>query len=329
MPQEIVGDADLKRMARGNVKGVRYSMSWGLVQPTDGDSFEWGYYDSVFRAAARNGIRILPSLYYTPEWLSSEPTDLPVENSEELSAWKNFVRAAVARYGKRGTFWKENGPSSADPVPKVPVRQWMIWNEPNFFYFASPVSPTEYGRLLNASSTTIEKADPAARVMVGGLFARPTGTPKEALSAAKFVTQMMRTARKKSFDDVALHPYTPSVSQLKLVLKEFDGALKKAGLGSKKVVVSEIGWGSGPKDSPFATGSKKAQARILNEAFTLLIKQRARYRIQSVYWYSWKDLPPDAKSCNFCSTIGLFEAGDRLVAKPAWRAFVKFTRGRP
>lgn len=328
MPQEAVGEADLARMARGNVRSVRYSMSWELVQPTSRNSFDWGYFDLLFEAAARNGIRVLPSLYYTPKWVASEPTTLPVKSARALADWQAYVKAAVERYGSRGDFWKEHGPQSSDPLPKLPVRQWMIWNEPNFFYFADPVSPTDYGRLLNASATAIRGADSSAKIMIGGLFARPLGPPKKALSAAKFVDQMMKTAKKSSFDLVALHPYTPGLNQLKLVLEEFKGALSRKGLSSKKMVISEIGWASGPKTNAFSTGSKQAQAKKLTEAFTLLIRDRQKYRIDSVYWFAWKDLPEGVPACNMCTTIGLFEAREKLVAKPAWQAFVKFTGGR-
>jgi hypothetical protein len=43
------------------------------------------------------------------------------------------VRAAVERSGAKGSFWSDH-----PDVPKVPIADWQIWNEPNFSLFWKP-----------------------------------------------------------------------------------------------------------------------------------------------------------------------------------------------
>ncbi len=97
------------------------------------------------------------------------PARLPVSGTA-ATAWSNFLKAAVARYGPGGNFWTEN-----PLVPDQPIKAWQIWNEPNFKYFVAKPNPTEYGKLVKLSSTAIKSVDPTAQVILAGLFAKPAG----------------------------------------------------------------------------------------------------------------------------------------------------------
>ena len=57
---------------------------------------------------------------------------------------------------------------------RLPIRTWQIWNEANFFYFALPASPSRYAKLVKISSQAIKAVDPGAKVILSGLFAKPT-----------------------------------------------------------------------------------------------------------------------------------------------------------
>ena len=60
--------------------------------------------------------------------------------------------------------------------------------------------------------------------------------------------------------------------------------------------------------------------------YTYLLANRNKLDLKQVYWFSWKDLPD---SCTFCDSVGLFRYGPKFKPKPAWRAFVQITRGKP
>ncbi len=325
-PQEPFNTVDTQRMSVGGIRSIRVAIGWDLIQPTRGE-FDWGLLDQAVHDAAQEGLTIMPVLYATPKWVAPKSTILPTSNSQ-LAAWRDFVSAAVQRYGRNGAFWDE---PYQDLVAYMPVRNWQVGNEVNFHYFATPVSARNYAKMLKVASTAIRGNDSRAQVMVSGLYGRPKGKPSRALPAATFIEQLGRLVPARFFDSVALHPYSPNMKQLELLISGFRKSMNKAGYRSKPIQVTEIGWASGPKKNAFLLGSEAAQAKMLTESLSWLIRMRKKYRISSVYWYSWKDTNPKGVNCSFCYTIGLFKysSADKLIPKQAWRSFVRLTGGRP
>ena len=100
------------------------------------------------------------------------------------------------------------GPAARNRCRAFPVRDWQVWNEANFFYFATPASPQRYAKLLKMTSAAIKGVEPSARVILSGLFGDPTAQPPNGLPAVQFLEQLYRVPGIKSeFDAVALHPY--------------------------------------------------------------------------------------------------------------------------
>ncbi|HXS47096.1 MAG TPA: hypothetical protein VN756_06505, partial [Solirubrobacterales bacterium] len=124
VPQTGLTQTDAEYMRAGRIGSVRWPLAWGGVKPTRNGPYEWGGFDEVVATAARQRLRVLPFVYSTPAWLSRDYTTLPVANARQRGAWVAFLRAAVERYGPRGEFWREHGPSSGDFVPKLPLREW-------------------------------------------------------------------------------------------------------------------------------------------------------------------------------------------------------------
>jgi hypothetical protein len=317
-------------MTQGGVRAIRVPVSWEQVQPDGPGGYDWGLLDDAVRAGAMNNLPVLPVLYATPGWVAKKTTTLP-SSSSQLSAWRDFVATAVQRYGENGTFWDDPFWDELGQAysTKPPVRQWQIWNEVNFHYFSYPVSAKKYAKVLKAASNVIRANDPNAEVMASGLFGRPKGPKKKAVSAPAFIKQMGKYVQPKYIDSIALHPYSPNTGALKKLVADYRKAANKAGYRRKPMEVTEIGWGSGkPSSNAFLTGSQKKQAKQLTSALTFLIKNRKKYKIDSAYWFSWKDTDPKGQNCTFCYTIGLFKYGEELRPKKAWSAFVKLTGGR-
>ena len=322
-PQENFDAIDTARMATGGVGAIRLPIAWSQVQPESGDQFDWGFVDLSFRAAAESGVPILPMLHATPSWVAPRTTKLPTTSSQ-LANWRNFVGAAVSRYGNGGTFWDEPDQATLEPTPP---RSWQLWNEVNFHFFAFPVSPRDYARVAAAGSTMVRRNDRSAEVMLSGLFGRPKGPKKKALASPVFLKQLSRFLPGSKFDSIALHPYSPNMAQLRKLIADFRKTADRSGYRGTPINVTEIGWGSARKTNAFLTGSEKAQAKQLTSSLSFLIKARTRYRISSAYWYSWKDLVPGT-GCNFCDSVGLFKSGEGLRPKKAWTSFIKLTGGR-
>lgn len=340
VPQSNLSAEQFQRLSRGGVESIRFPIGWSAVQPAKNGEFDWSGFDNQVEEAAQAGIKVVPFLSGAPEWAVPEkrvpgagglmaPAHLPVSGAGR-TGWAAFLTAAVARYGPTGSFWSEH-----TGVPKIPIREWQIWNEPNFKYFVAKPNPAEYGKLVKISYTALRAADPGAKVILAGLFARPKGArnPKtgkhKSLNwyASDFVSQMYKTTPgvKASFNGAALHPYTIHASELPGVIEEFRKVLAVNKDGGKGLYITELGWSSGKPShaNEFAKG-RAGQARELRTAFTKLRNKQVKWRLKGVYWFSVDDAPG---ACNFCGGSGLFEAGFR--PKPSWSAYVGFAGGTP
>ncbi|MBK5218425.1 MAG: hypothetical protein JJE35_01365 [Thermoleophilia bacterium] len=333
VPQATPTAEQFQRLQRGRVGAIRIPVPWSAIQTKEGTP-DWSTVDALVGAAATVGIDVLPFISGAPPWAvatdktvsSQPPMTLPVKTAAQRVAWTSFLTQAVERYGPGGTFWAEN-----PTLPVRPVHSWQIWNEQNFFYFVARPNPADYGKLVKISDTAISAVDPAAKIVLGGLFAWPKQArskvkPLKAYYAADFLQRMYRATPgiKSRFEAVALHPYTSIYQSLTPQIEEVREALEASGDASVPLWITELGWSSGPKSAgnSFAKGPQ-GQAQQLKGAFNLLRAQRAKWRIERAYWFSVDDQPG---ACNFCDGSGLFGPG--FTPKPAWSAYVKFTGGQ-
>jgi hypothetical protein len=325
VPQTGLGPKDLSRMRAGGAESIRMPLSWKGTQPSPRGGYNWAGFDAVVGTAARERIEVLPILAEAPGWATGSSKRMPVDSRRQRQAWALFVRAAVERYGRQGEFWAEHGPRSDEPLPRVPIRAWQVWNEENFFYFTKPVSPGRYARLLAVTRPAIRSADPRAEVVLGGLFANPKQGPPAAMDAVDFLDQLYRSPGvKANFDAVALHPYAADVGELRIAVEGVRATMARHGDRRSELYITEIGWGSAynPRLVAFEVGLQ-GQARELRRAYGYLLSNRHRLRLRQVDWFTWKDLQG---SCAFCDSTGLFRAGARFRPKPAWHAFVSVIR---
>jgi len=332
VPQDILSEEDARYMRAGGIGSVRMGIGWDSVQATRGGPFDWGRIDREVATAASHGLRILPFLSGVPSWVSSTGTTLPVDSAQAREEWKEFVSAAVRRYGPGGEFWAEHAPGVAKDgivlATPLPIRTWQIWNEVNFFYFAYPVSPIRYARLLKPSYNAIKSVDPGAKVILSGLFGEPRERGPFGMSAAEFLTRLYQVPRiEHYFDAVALHPYAFHVEDLEAMVEEMREIMLENEDAEAGLYITEMGWGSqnDPNMVAFEQGVA-GQARELRGAYRYLLANRRRLNLQAVYWFTWKD---SSLYCSFCDSIGFFREGGGFLAKPAWNAFVRISGGRP
>ncbi len=331
-PQAPLTVSDAEYMAAGGISTVRLPVVWSTLKPSPRADYNWVGLDEAVGTAAQAGIRVLPFLYGTPRWVAAKPTTLPIDTATGRRAWTEFLTAAVERYGPQGDFWKEHGavgpgPSYEPPIPKVPIRSWQIWNEANFFYFAVPASPSRYAKLVTISSQAIKAADPGAKVILTGLFAKPSPAPPRGMPAAEFLAALYRTPGIKSrFDGIALHPYAVDAESLEEFVEAFHDVTVE-NHDRVPLYITEMGWGSQNdfQQVAFEQGIG-GQVRELRSAYAYLIENSRRLDLKQVFWFSWKDnnLVPN---CNFCDSVGLFRQGRGFRPKPAWHAFVALSGG--
>ena len=328
-PQSTPTDADAAYMKAGGIETIRWPLAWGGVQPTRKGGYHWEGFDEVVEVAARHGMQVLPILYGVPPWISRKYTTMPVDSGVARKAWIGFVEAAVKRYGPGGEFWNQHAPGvlyeTVLPRPQ-PIRNWQVWNEANFFYFAYPVSVGRFVRLLKITSPAIKRNDPTAKVILSGLFGEPTATGKKGMPAAQFLSGIYQTPGIKNFfDGIALHPYAAFPEDLEeLVEAMHDVTVENH--DRVPMYITEIGWGSQNNFQQVAFEQGIAgQVKQLRAAYGYLLENRNRLDLKQVYWFSWKDA---TGYCNFCDSVGFFRASAAFKAKPAWHAFVAITGGK-
>lgn len=337
-PQATPTAEQFQRLKRGGVDSVRIPVEWGAVQANPG-GFNWNGTDALVGGAAAAGLEVFPFVTGAPSWAvrskvvnrgahAMAPLNLPVRTAAQKAGWTTFLTEAVRRYGPNGAFWAAN-----PAIPYRPIGVWQLWNEPNFKYFVARPNPVEYGKLVKLSTPVIRGIDPAAKIVLAGLFATPKEAgykvrPRQAYTAADFIEQLYKKTPgiKSMFNGLALHPYTYRYQEIADHVEELRTVLRAAHDAGKGLWITELGWSAGrPNASNGFNGFEKGpsgQAAQLKGSFRLFEANQRKWHLKQVFWFSVDDKPG---ACNFCNGSGLFGPG--FVARPSWKAYVKFAGG--
>jgi len=305
-------------MAASGVETARVIFSWELAQPEQGKPPSFALTDVMAEEAARHGIELLPVITHTPEWNQVVPHRASAP--ADVGAYVAYLKALVRRYGPGGSLWVER-----PGVPKRPIRHWQIWNEPPLDSQFRPHQrwAERYGEILRRSSRTIKKADPAARVVLGGL----------ANDAWAAIDSLYREGGiRGSFDVAAVHMYSAKWKDFMEIVRRFRKALDRNGDRDKSIFVTEVG-ASASRGAVVAEQQQHFQltrsemASLITTAYTRLARLPAPYRLERVYWYTWAS--PYTPESNVFGYSGLNAYGPqdtRVRPMPALAGFRKMAR---
>jgi len=315
---------DASRLDKSGAKTVRWTFLWPRIEPTPGQ-YNWSDVDNLVGDLASRGIHVVPTIWGSPKWVASAAVKPPVKSKKARDAWQGFLRQIVMRYGPAGSYWTNGYRTDHPGKPPLPIKVWQIWNEPNLQGAMKPPDPALYARLLKISHSAIHDADSKAKLMFAGM----PGYSGD-INAWDFLKRVYRKhGAAKDFDIAALHPYARTVHQMLGEIKRLRHVMTRNGDRRKPLWITEIGWGSLPKNAtPFGlTKGKKGQKRMLKHAFHTLKKKRHGLHVKRVLWFNFRDPGGgQVKTCSFCSSAGLLE--NDYKPKPAWNAFRKFTGAR-
>jgi len=327
---------EMSTIVNAGVQSVRTLFNWQLIQPyrtfasvpasqrglfvnVGGVPTDFNRPDAFVRLAATHHLSVLPVLQYSPAWNSRDPSNRaspPVSNA----AFANFATALVRRYGPKGSFWKAN-----PGVPRVPIRMWQVWNEPNFLSFWS-TQPFEHSfvKLLAAAHRAIKSADHGAKVVLPGL----------ANFSWEYLAKIYKIrGAKKLFDVVAAHPYTATPQGVVTILGKVRAVMNRFGDRRKPIMATEISWPSakGKAKTAFENATTEAgQAKKVSQAVSLLARNRKRLNLKAFYYYTWisNETLPYARVDSFYFA-GLWKYIDNVgpSPKPAYQAFVRAVHG--
>ncbi|HEV7616094.1 MAG TPA: hypothetical protein VGO36_07670 [Solirubrobacterales bacterium] len=319
-PQSAASATDFKLMREAGVDSVRLPLYWTVIQakaPTVAEP-DWSGYDREVGLAAEAGIRIMPFVWGSPDWVAPELSDLPVRTSWQRWGWTKLLRETAERYGPDGEFWEEN-----PELPFLPIHRWEIWNEENIVTFADEPDPAEFATLIRISGRVLHRVDPDSQVILGGFFGRPLQVPPNVPSGA-FLSRLYRAKDvKRYFDGVALHPYVARARAMGAQIANLRRIMRIHHDAATPLYVTELGWGSRSGPTRWERGLY-GQASQLSQAFALLSNHRLEWRIGGAWWFTWTD---EGGSCAFCHSAGLLT--ENRQAKPSWYRFNAWTGGDP
>ena len=304
--------AEARLMRSSGVGVARLAMYWDGIEPRRGE-FRWGPYDRQVAMLARQRIRVLPVLIRAPAWATPDPAQATVATPPRFAPWRRFVRAAVRRYGTRGSFWRRHR-----GLPRTPIRQWQIWNEPtlNGYWAGRPWAPT-YTRLLRAAHRTIRSTDRRAQVVTAGL----TGDLDD------LTAELYRAGAKGSFDALGLHPYRPNVDIVVASLAEARNVMRR-NRDRSPIIASEVSFSSGLGRSTVNYGIERTedgQRAELVRVMRRLVAARRRIGLASVTWYTWMTYDDGGEvSWEYSGLRKLTPLGP--VSKPALDGFRRIAR---
>jgi polysaccharide biosynthesis protein PslG len=228
-------DAQLAAVRATGATLARSDALWEAAEPhapVDGrHRYDWSFDDQIAGSLAAAGLTWLPIIDYTAPWAQSVAGQdhSPPRSDADYAA---YAGAFAARYGSGGTFWRGHPGLARRPVTAI-----EIWNEPDNPEFWTPApDAAAYARLYLRARGAIDAANPAVRVLVGGLT-----------NASVFLPAMVSAASqlRGHVDGVALHPYgNPAV-----VLARVRGAraaLVSVGMSAVPLYVTEFGWTTQP-----------------------------------------------------------------------------------
>lgn len=318
----------LDQAVASGVESLRIPVDWAALQPyrtvsavpaADRSQFEdvggvptrFSDLDRIVGAAAARGVSLLPVVEYTASWDAVQPGNL-ASALKSTAPYAAFLTALVRRYGPQGTFWAAH-PS----LPRVPIRMWQIWNEPNFtnYWSQQPFAPS-YVKLLAAAHAALKSADPGAKVVLAGF----------ADFSWQYLAEVYRVpGASRLFDIVALHPYTAQPAGVIVILGRGRAVMNRFGDRDKPILATEITWPSSQGKAPPQFGvstTESQQAQRLGQLMPLLAANRAKLGLMGFYWYTWMgDESPSAAPYAFDYAGLLKYVRGTVTAKPALAVF--------
>lgn len=300
-------DAQFASMARAGVETARINFSWEAANPRPG-VYSWDVTDKVVHAAAKSGIDLLPVVEFTPKWASSRPNDTFFAQFEPKSdaTFGTFFKAAIRRYGPRGSYWRANR-----RVAKRPLRYWGIWNEPSQpFPWQTRPWQRSYVRLLKAAYRAIHKADHGAKVVSASLSGHGPikGSPSEQFGVPVWgdVKDLYKAGGRRYFDILSINFYTNGggISVGQSISREFLGAkyvrdeMRRHGDRRKPIWLTEVTWlaaqGKVPRSNysgsnafepvPTTFGGQAARMRAL---YRKIASRKGASGVSRAFWFTW------------------------------------------
>jgi hypothetical protein len=267
---------------------MRQTFDWAFLQHGQpAGQLNWTWLDRFMIATASHGITVLPVLFNPPPEITTRPPgggERGAYPPVDPGAIGDFGARLANRYGPNGSFWNEH-----PELPRLPIRAWQIWNEPNLpVYWRPAPNPAAYAQMLRAAGQRIKAVDPTAEIVTAGI---PDSHIKGAMNIATFIRGMYRAGANGAFDTLALNAYASTGKGVVGKVRRFRNLMNRAGDADGAIRITEFGWANwGPeKKRGRYTAGTRGQARRIYDAIRRLWAARFKLRLRGIVYYSWRD----------------------------------------
>ena len=262
---------------------LKQQVRWAQVEGSKGQ-YGWSGLDNLADTARAGGVKVLFSVVVAPGWSRpGKSGDGPPDNYQDFAS---FMGAMAAHFRGR-------------------VQAYEIWNEQNLKreWEGSPLSASDYVRLLRGAYQAIKAADPSAIVVSGALTPTGINDGNWAIDDRTYLQQMYNAGLRYYCDAVGAHPsgyanppdvyYTGGDFDPKRgyddhpsfffqnTMVDYYRIMAANGDGAKRIWATEFGW---PTVSGMGVGASQGYefANDINE------QQQADYIVRAYTWSrSW------------------------------------------
>ncbi len=305
-----------KGLNEQSVKAIQYLKSdivrldvfpWDFIEKSKGD-FDFTIPDRNITLARENKFKVVGILQYSPAWASGVPSEIPPIPSKDCG-----IPVKLSGFDKLRTTPPKDPKDFGNFVQKVvgrypDIEYWQIWNEPNSATFWPPTPNAKaYTELLKEASIAAKRANPNAKIVLGGL----------SLNDLDFLSKIYDAEGRYYFDIMAVHPYNVRQAPDKYLdfeLRQTRKFMDEHGDIGKPIWITEIGWPTSADE--FGVGYEK-QAEYVTRLYNVI---RSFDFVTGVFWHTLDD----------CSTVlrnkdnpehnyGLFDSS--WLPKPAARVY--------
>ncbi len=251
---------------------IRQQVRWMDLHDRSGTIY-WGELDAIVEDAQKAGVKLLISVVNAPSWATPNGKNgLP--SREHFSTFNYFMGEMAKRYNGR-------------------IQAYEIWNEQNLAHEnGGRVAGADlYMDMLVGAYEVIKANDPNAIVVSGAPSSTETNRSDIALSDITFLRQMFADPRFRTHADVigvhpggqsnppdTMWPDNPGPGPGWVTSREFyfrrvedvRALLVEAGLGDKKIWITEFGWATKNNTPGYGFGnniSYEEQAEWIVRAF--------------------------------------------------------------
>ena len=317
--------AQMRGMVAAGVQSIRVAFNWAAAEPyptladipvdqqgqftvVDGVPIDFSQTDAIVADAASRHLTVLPTILYAPPWDGvSNPGG--VEFPRTPGPYAAYAAALVHRYGPHGSFW-----SSHPLIPRVPIDEWQIWNEPDLDYYWHQPFEAAYTALLRAAHASIKRADPTAKVVLGSLTDR-AWLALAALERTRGFSHL--------FDIAAVNAFTKRPADVILYMLYMRRALDRFGNRSTPLLATELSF---PSAVGRSTGSydfdttRAGQARDISQLLPMIGAHYRSLGLAGFDYYTWMGAETEgAQPFDFAGLLA--DSGGQVHAKPALAVF--------